>query len=293
MPEPLLLVVALIAAGALVARPLLQRDVEPPAVDDELEAAALRHRVALEALRDVEADRRAGSLDDAAYEAQLAEAEARAVETRAALDAATERRGRPPDADASHRSGRAALLAAGAIGAALVAGSLVPGTGLANSTVVNRQLAEAQEAEAERQDGITALLERVAEDPRDAEALSALADAYLEGGSADDLVRAAVALRLLIDVEPQRADAYERIITAYIRAGDFVNARAALDAYVAIPTASQIEVAFFEGLVALRGEDDPEAAVDAFDRFLELAPDDGRAAMVRELRDEAASAPEP
>ena len=48
-------------------------------------------------------------------------------------------------------------------------------------------------------------------------------------------------------------------------------------------------MAFFDGLIALRGEDDREAALAAFDRFLELAPDDPRAEMIRGLRDEAAA----
>jgi hypothetical protein len=39
----------------------------------------------------------------------------------------------------------------------------------------------------------------------------------------------------------------------------------------------------------LRGENDTDAAVAAFDRFLELAPDDPRAGMIRGLRDEAAA----
>jgi hypothetical protein len=49
-----------------------------------------------------------------------------------------------------------------------------------------------------------------------------------------------------------------------------------------------VEVAFLDGLIALRAERDPGAAVAAFDRFLELAPDDERAVMVERLRDEAA-----
>ena len=64
------------------------------------------------------------------------------------------------------------------------------------------------------------------------------------------------------------------------------------DSYAALASADPVEVAFFDGLIALRGENDPEAARAAFDRFLELAPDDPRAAMIRGLRDEAdASAP--
>ncbi|MEP7082863.1 MAG: hypothetical protein ABI841_07820, partial [Chloroflexota bacterium] len=176
-------------------------------------------------------------------------------------------------------------------GGALLGGSLLPATGLANGTVVNEQLAAARDADAARQDRIAGLLERLEADPNDAQVLSSLADEYLAGSSADDLVRAAVALQLLMNLEPGRADAYERIITAYLRAGDNAHARAALDAYSAVPAADPAEIAFFEGLIALRGEGDAAAARAAFDRFLELAPDDPRAGMVRGLRDEASSAP--
>jgi hypothetical protein len=51
-----------------------------------------------------------------------------------------------------------------------------------------------------------------------------------------------------------------------------------------------VEVAFLDGLIALRAERDQDAAIAAFDRFLELAPDDERAGMVQRLRDEAADA---
>ena len=52
-----------------------------------------------------------------------------------------------------------------------------------------------------------------------------------------------------------------------------------------------MEVAFLDGLIALRAENDRQVALAAFDRFLELAPDDERAAMVGRLRDEAAALP--
>ena len=69
--------------------------------------------------------------------------------------------------------------------------------------------------------------------------------------------------------------------------GDVVNARRAFDSYEARETADPVEVAFLDGIIAVR-EGDTERAVAAFDRFLELAPDDPRAEMVRGLRDEAA-----
>ena len=285
MPEVLLLAIGLLVAGAAVLAPLWR----PTAVavpDDD--AAALRHRVALEALRDVEADRRAGSLDDAAYAAQLADAEGRAAETRAALD----RGGGHSPAPAPGSARRTwPLVIAATIAGVLIIGSLVPATGIASRTVIDEALAAAEAAQLAREHRIEELTAALAEDPTDTGVLSELADAYLAGSSGADLVAAASALQLLIALEPERADAYERIMSAYLRAGDGANARAAHDAYLALRTADPAEAAFFDGLIALRGEGDPAGAAEAFDRFLELAPDDPRAEMVQALRDDASSAP--
>ena len=282
MPELLVLVVGLALAAAVVLAPLLGSNRDGAAVEDDNEAAVLRHRVALEALRDVEADRRAGSLDDAAYAAQLAEAEGRAAATAAA-------RGQRGGSDAvgrGHDGRRPAVLAAALIGTVLLVGWAVPEGGVANRTVTNEPLAAAMAAEEARQDRIRALTDRLADTPDDADTLSSLADAYLAGSTAEDLAPAAGALQLLIALEPERGDAYERIIGAYLRAGDTANARAAHTAYADVASADPIELAFFDGLVA-RAEGDAEGAVAAFDRFLELAPDDPRAEMIAGLRDEA------
>lgn len=283
MPEALFLAAALAVAGIVVIAPLWRPRASAVA-DVEHDAAAVRHRVALEALRDVEADRRAGSLDDRGYAEQLAEAEARAAATEAALSSAPEP---GPPSESNSAAPRIAFVAAAVIGVAIVAGSLVPAAGIANATDVNEGLAAAQEAEAARQADIERLLTALEADPESPETLSDLADAYLAGATADDLRRAAAALQVLIALEPDRADAYERVIGAYLRASDHANARRALDSYREIETADPVEVAFFDGLIALGGEDDPERAIAAFDRFLELAPDDPRAAMVRGLRAEA------
>lgn len=281
MPE-LLLATGLAAAAAFVLAPLA-RDAAPAPQLDDSEAAAIRHRVALEALRDVEADHAAGLTDTETYAAQLAEAEADAAATRQPLETNA-----PAEASRGTARGRGSALAVAAvIGMALLGGSLVRGTGLANATVVNRSLADARAAEAARQSRITDLLAIVAADPTDPVALSDLADAYLGGSTVDDLARAAAALQLLINAEPQRADAYERLMTAYLRAGDHANARAVHDGYAELATADPVELAFFDGIIALRGEDDPDRAVAAFDRFLDLAPDDPRAGMIRGLRGEA------
>jgi len=281
MPEPILLVLGLLVSGVVVLAPLWRR---PPAVlrDEARDGAEVRHRVALETLRDVEADRRAGSLDEAAYAEQLAEAESRAAATSAALNA--------PAADharAARRAGRTAAIAtAGILAAAVVGGSLLPSAGVANTTVVDEALAAAQAAEAARQDRIEALLAGLMERPDDTTAFSELADEYLADPTNEDLPLAVEVLKVLIQLEPERADAYERVIGAYLRGNDYVNARRALDTYEEIATSDPVEVAFFDGFIALRGEDDAAAAAAALDRFLVLAPDDPRADMVRGLRAE-------
>ena len=269
--------------GFVVLAPLRRPAVAIPE-DVERDAAAVRHRVALEALRDVETDRRAGSLDERGYAEQLAEAEARAAATGAALEATSSA---PPTARTQPVGGRAAVLAAALVGAVLVVGSWLPETGIANSTDLNEGLAAAEAAESARQAEIDRLLEALGSDPEDPDTLSDLADAYLAGSTGDDLVRAAAALQVLIALEPDRADAYERLIGAYLRAGDFENGRRALDSYEERETADPVEVAFFDGLIALTGENDPDRALAAFDRFLELAPDDPRAEMIRGLRAQA------
>ena len=284
MPEGLILLVGLAAAAAFALRPLVGDRHDGISAADDLGAANLRHRVALEALRDVETDRRAGSLTDAAYADQQAQAEERAASTRAALD-----RYHPdlaPTASTT-RGRRAAAVAAGVISSVLLAGSFIPATGIGNSTSINQVLSDAQATESARQGRIDALRDDLADSPQP-ETISDLADEYLAGSTQEDLVRAAVSLQLLIELQPERADAFERIMTAYIRAGDASNARAVHSSYADLETADPIEVAFFDGLIALRGENDPESAVVAFDRFLELAPDDPRAGMIRGLRDEAA-----
>jgi tetratricopeptide (TPR) repeat protein len=285
MPDLLLLLLGLGFAGAIVIAPLWRRDIAPGA-DDEREAGELRHRVALEALRDVEADRRSGSFDDAAYAVQLAEAESRAAATRAALDSTDLSVPLPARA----RVQRAALVAAGIIGALLVAGWAVPASGVANRTVTNQALAAEEAAEEARRDRIRELTADLAEDPQDADTLSDLADAYLAGSSTEDLATAVVVLQALLAIEPERNDAYVRTMSAYLRAGDAANARAAHNAYVELETADPVEVALYDGLIA-RAEGDAEGATAAFDRFLELAPDDPRAEMIRGLRDETGGGP--
>ena len=140
MPEQVILLAVLLVAGIVVLAPLRRPATSVPE-DIERDAAEVRHRVALEALRDVDADRRSGSLDERGYAEQLAEAEARAAITRADLDRTVPA---PTTARAHMSGGRAALFAAGLMGVVLVVGSWLPALGIANSTDLNEGLAAAR-----------------------------------------------------------------------------------------------------------------------------------------------------
>lgn len=292
---------ALLAVGGAVALVVALPFLRPSdgshdaAAANDVEDTVLRREIALDALRDLESDRAAGSLDDAQYAALREEAEGRAASVLAALDAErAESADSPQVANASAPSQRgagtgaraAAILGAG-LGVLLLAGFVMPGAPLANPTVVDEELAAAIAAEEARAAEIDRLLDQLTEDPRDVTAFSALADAYLAGSTQEDLSRGASALLAVIELDPRNADAYTRLITAYIRAGDYENAAAATEAFSRLAPGSA-DLAFFQGVIALRGAEDAPAAIAAFDRFLELAPDDPRAGMVATLRAEAA-----
>ncbi|HEX6128922.1 MAG TPA: c-type cytochrome biogenesis protein CcmI [Candidatus Limnocylindria bacterium] len=290
MAELLLLLLVLAATGLAVAWPLLEsrdaRGGRAAKADDDDELAA-RHRLALDALRDLEADRRAGSLDEESYRAQRAEVEARAAETLPPASAVT---AGPTERAPAPGGGRrvAAILGASVAALVLIGFALPEPVGIAERTVTNQALADAIAAEEARQAEIARLQARIAADPTDARAFSDLADAFLAGPSADDRARGAAALLVLINLEPENASAYRRLITAYIEAGAWTDARSALDAYEEIAADDEPDIPFFRGLLALRADGDEAEAVRQFDRFLELAPHDPRAAMVLSLREQAA-----
>jgi cytochrome c-type biogenesis protein CcmH len=289
--EWLILLVLATAAAVAVGWPL-RRDVSrsrrsAAARDDpEHERLELRHRVALEGLRDVEADRRAGSLDEAAYARERGEAEERAARSLADLEAAP---ASAPPADTPRGGGRrAALWLAAILGVGLLAGFALPGPiGLGQRTFVDQALADQLSAESARQAEIQRLLGLLGNDPQDAQVLSDLADAYLAGDSITDLQHAAAALQLLLALDPQSHSAYQRLITAYFTAGDLADATATTDSYAATAGANEPDIPFFRGLIA-RARGDSVGALAQFDRFLAIAGNDPRAAMIRSLRAEAA-----
>ncbi len=285
MAELLLLLLVMAAAGLLVAWPLLDREpASAPAADPDRETAEVRHRLALETLRDIEADRRAGSLDEATYQARRAEAEAWAAGTLLEGETAPESW---PTAPRGGTRASAATLGIALVALVLVGFTVPAPLGIGERTVTNQALADAQAAEDARQARIAQLLDQLQGDQRNADIYSQLADAYLAGQTSADLQKAAVALLAMLAIDPENTSAYRRLITAYMNAGDWPDARSALDAYAAVAEPDEPDIPFFRGLVALRADDDPAEAVRQFDRFLELAPDDGRVQMVTTLREQA------
>jgi tetratricopeptide (TPR) repeat protein len=268
----LILVAGTVALG--IAWPLL--DTTPPAQepepDPEREAAAVRHRLALEALRDIQADHRAGSLDDAAYRAQREEAEAHAARTRRGLGAtAPEPEAAAP---ARARSWRLPALVGGTLAVIMLAAFAAPPPfGIAE-----------RDARLER---IRQLTDTVTANPRDVDALAELADLYLAGGGPDDVAAALVSLILLRDAAPDSRDANQRLVALLIRTGQWQDADAATNRYAQVVGEDDPDIPFFRGLIARGTGDNPEA-VRQFDRFLEIAPDDPRAEMIQGLRDELA-----
>lgn len=294
MPEVgqlLILLAVLLGAGLVVAAPLVWRGPGAPEstlIEDDASGLAVRHRIAIESLRDVEADRRAGSLDEQGYLAARADAEERAARTLAALEAA-----HPvaPAAATPTRGTWTSRRAAGTLGAGILAlvlaGSFLPAPlTLANGTVVNQQLAAQQAAEAARQAAIKRLETSLAANPN-ARGLVQLANLYMEGSDAAGLAHAARLLIAAIALDPKSSDAYRLLITAYIQAGDYADAAAATGAYAKVAPSSP-DIAFFRGLIAYQGSGDRAAAVRWFDAFLKAAPTDDRVPMVRSLRAEAA-----
>jgi len=277
MGELLLLALVLAAVALAVAWPLLDRPSADAAADPELEALEVRHRLALEALRDVEADHRAGSLDDAAYRRERDEAEQHAVETRRALDAGAS----PPAADvAAPRRGRLiAAVIGGALALLLLAGYALP----APFGVAER------DARLER---IRQLTDTVSQNPRDTAALAELSDLYLAGGSPDDVAAALASLILLRDAAPTSRDAHQRLVTLLVRAGLWEQASQATDAYAQVVGEADPDIPFFRGLIA-RGQGNASQARSQFERFLQLAPADGRAGMVQGLLDQMTASPSP
>ena len=119
--------------------------------------------------------------------------------------------------------------------------------------------------------------------------LSDLADEYLAGSTARrPRPRGRQRSSCSSTLEPERADAYERIMAPTCAPATASTRGAAHDSYAGVATRGPGRGRVLRRAHRAAGRERPRAATAAFDRFLELAPDDPRADMVRGLRDEAA-----
>ena len=66
----------------------------------------------------------------------------------------------------------------------------------------------------------------------------------------------------------------------------------ATDAYAQVVGEADPDIPFFRGLIA-RGQGNASQARSQFERFLQLAPADGRAGMVQGLLDQMTASPSP
>ena len=187
------------------------------------------------------------------------------------------------------------LVAAGDRDRAARRDRLVEASGLANATVVNEGARRGPGGRGGAPGArSTELLGAVAADPDDADsALRPRRRVPRRGSTGDDLARAAAALQVLIAPEPDRADAYERLIDAPTCGPATTRTRArpttrTPDRGRPIRSRSRSSTGSSPSAVrTTRTRRWPRSTA-----FLELAPDDPRAGMIRGLRDEAdATAP--
>jgi tetratricopeptide (TPR) repeat protein len=318
-------IVLVVAAAALaVAWPVLRRPGAEPAAragpaEDSGSAgspddvAFWRERKArvLAALRELEADRRAGDISEEDYRALRRSYELEAAQVLQRLDALAGRSA--ADLAGAARSGSPAGAARGArraarrptAGVAWALGGLafvaVLGLTLAQSlrprgpddTITGNDLGEGGGAAAEGaplvpvdRARIAALEQRVARDSADRAALNELAHLYV----ATQRFREAADLSLrVLGADPENAEAMTHLGVVLWANGDPGTAAQALDHALRFDP-QFAEAWLFKGLVAFAGLGDPGTAVEAWERYLALAPADASTERVRGMLEGARQA---
>lgn len=300
MTWALLLAAAALSAVAAVGilRPFLGGRAVPFEPTDPLEE---ERASLLRALRELERDRRSGTLEEETYRALRAETERRAV---AVLRALRAREGagwaveggaggaawRAPAAwralgegplQAPPRARPAPRLAA----AVLVVFLVAAGVSLALSSAL-RARAPGEPITGAAVGGAADLAffeQRVREHPDDVAARLDLADRYLAAGD----VRSATAQYLVaLELDPENPEALTRLGFVLFRSGRPERGLEAVDRALRVDP-DYPEALYYRGLILLRGLDRPEEAALAFRAYLQAAPFGSRREEVRELLTEA------
>jgi tetratricopeptide (TPR) repeat protein len=286
--NPVLVASAVAGLGTLAAAGVVtgfvRRDpapLEPP--DDPLEVGRL---ALVRSLADLEDARASGALDEAEYARLRESTDARMARVVRALER-REHAATPGPASAEPPSGgtQARRVPPWAV-ATLIAGVVL---GVVVAALV-RDAEPASDAAATppvtADDPLAFFEQRVRDEPDDLAARLDLAHRYLDAQMIDEaLTEYAVALEL----DPDDAEALAHV--AYILyIGDRPQeALASVDrALETDPTYP--EALFFRGVILLNGLDRPEAAIEAFEAYLDAAPFGVQRAQVRELIEQAKAA---
>ncbi len=138
------------------------------------------------------------------------------------------------------------------------------------------------------EDKIAAYQAQLTQNPKDVAALIGLATVYQQN---DDLLRAAAYLELALEADPAQKEVYLRLANIYMSAdvGNYAAAVAVLN------KATQVDAGnpdvFLKLGTAQNSLGNTEAALLAWQKFLELAPNDDMATVVREQVEELSKKP--
>lgn len=228
----------------------------------------------LRALRDLEEDRRAGSVTEDGYRTLRAETEARAVAVLRDLEirdgdgraAGAMRQLRSPasaadggDPGGGGRSGAAAILIVAAVvaGAAPLLWSAVgeraPGQPITGSV---------------GGDPLAVFEERVREHPDDLAARLDLGERYLAAGDVRGAVEQYVAA---LRIDPRNAEAHSQLGFVLFRAGKPAEGLRAVDQALELDPGFPLAL-FYRGVILIEGLDRPAPAAEAFRAYLGAAP---------------------
>jgi uncharacterized protein (TIGR02996 family) len=252
----------------------------------------------LRSLRDLDAEREAGNLDDERYQTLKDDYTARAAAVLRSIEEGGDARPAPPPVTKRRKvltgGGVLAFVLVAALALAAAAGKRHNGQTITGNAQSASQSSGDQADSARR----AALERQVQEHPDDASAHLVYARYLLEKGEATAAVKEYVATAKL-DPKNAEANAYAGWVSFLAAQSSNADPKTAseltdralarLDAAVAASD-TYPDAHFFRGMVQLRGKNNPKAAVPEFERYLALVPTGPLDDQVKSLLDQARQA---